>query len=107
MTMKKSIGKVVGLEGAIKYAKGSIVSKTLIEKDNSDLSLFAFDGGQGMSAHTSPYDAVVQVLDGEADLGIGRKPVKVKTGELVIMPARVPHSVTAKKRFKMLLTLVK
>lgn len=106
--MKKSqSGKAIGLAKGVKYERGSIVSKTLLEKKNSDISLFAFDQGQGMSAHTSSYDAVVQVLDGEAALVIGRKPVKVKTGELVIMPARVPHSVSAKKRFKMLLTLVK
>ncbi|MEI6809904.1 MAG: cupin domain-containing protein [bacterium] len=106
--MKKTKGgNVMDLEGAIKYESGAIVSKTLIEKKDSDLSLFAFDKGQGMSAHTSPYDAVVQVLDGEASIVIGRKPVKVKAGQLVIMPSKVPHSLTANKRFKMLLTLVK
>ncbi|MEI6972905.1 MAG: cupin domain-containing protein [bacterium] len=105
--MNKMTGKAIGLKAAIKYAKGSIVSKTLVEKKNSDISVFAFDRGQGMSAHTSSYDAVVQVLEGEADIVIGRKPVKVKAGELVIMPAKVPHSLTANKKFKMLLTLVK
>lgn len=106
--MKKTKGgNVMDLEAAIKYESGAIVSKTLIEKKDSDLSLFAFDKGQGMSAHTSPYDAVVQVLDGEASIVIGRKPVKVKAGQLVIMPSKVPHSLTANKRFKMLLTLVK
>ena len=106
--MKKTKGgSVMDLEGAINYESGAIVSKTLIEKKDSDLSLFAFDKGQGMSAHTSPYDAVVQVLDGEASIVIGRKPVKVKAGQLVIMPSKVPHSLTANKRFKMLLTLVK
>lgn len=105
--MKATVAKAMGLKAGIKYESGAIVSKTLLEKKNSDISLFAFDKGQGMSAHTSPYDAVVQVLDGEASLVIGKKPVKVKTGELVIMPARVPHALTANKRFKMLLTLVK
>ena len=100
-------GKVMKLKAAIEYASGSIVSKTLIENTNSDLSVFAFDKGQGMSSHTSPYDAVVQVLEGEADIVIGQKPVKVKAGELVIMPAKVPHGLTANKRFKMLLTLLK
>lgn len=99
--------KAMGLKGAIEYEKGSIVSKTIIEKKNSDISLFAFDKGQGMSAHTSPYDAVVQVLDGEASLVIGKKPVTVKAGELIIMPAKTPHALAANKRFKMLLTLVK
>jgi len=100
-------GKVMKLKAAIEYASGSIVSKTLIEKTNFDLSVFAFDKGQGMSSHTSPYDAVVQVLEGEADIVIGQKPVKVKAGELVIMPVKVPPGLTANKRVKMLLTLLK
>ena len=100
-------GKAVNLKNMIEYGRGAIVSKTVLEKKHGDLSVFAFDAGQGLSEHTSPYEAVVQVLDGEALLTVGGKPVRVKAGELAIMPATVPHAVTAKKRFKMLLTLVK
>jgi quercetin dioxygenase-like cupin family protein len=83
------------------------VSKTLLDKDSGTLTLFAFDAGQGLSEHTSPYDATVQVLDGEATLVIDGEPLTVTAGELVIMPANVPHSVRADARFKMLLIMIR
>ncbi len=91
----------------INYNKGSIVSKTLHRSLNSTITLFAFDEGQQLSEHTSPFDAYVQVLDGKAELGIDGETVETKAGELTIMPANVPHSVKAKQRFKMLLIMVK
>jgi quercetin dioxygenase-like cupin family protein len=100
-------GKQINLAEGIKYSDGSVVSKTLLDKKTGTLTLFSFDTGQGLSEHTSPYDATVQVIEGEADLTIGGKLVKAKAGELVIMPANVPHSVRAEKRFKMLLIMIR
>jgi len=100
-------GKQINLAENIQYAIGSVVSKTLLDKKTGTLTLFSFDAGQGLSEHTSPYDATVQVIEGEAELTIGGKPVKTKTGEMVIMPAGVPHSVRAEKRFKMLLIMIR
>lgn len=99
--------RAIGLKNFVDYAVGSVVSKTLIDKKVGTLTLFAFDAGQGLSEHTAPYDAVVQILDGEAELVIAGNPVKAKPGELVIMPSGVPHAVRAVQRFKMLLTMIR
>ena len=90
----------------VDYAAGSVVSKTMIDKKVGILTLFTFEAGQRFSEHTAPYDAVVQILDGEAELVIAGKPVKARAGELVIMPSGVPHAVLAVQRFKMLLTMI-
>ena len=95
------------LANAVDYSEGSIVSKTLMDKKTGTLTLFAFDAGQGLSEHTSPYDATILVLDGEGVLTIGGKLVRARTGELVIMPAGVPHDVQAESRFKMLLIMIR
>ena len=95
----------LALIAAVQYAPGSIVSRTLLKTDTGTLTLFAFDEGQELSEHTAPFNALVQVLDGSATLVIGGKAVGVKTGELVLMPANVPHAVRAGGRFKMLLTM--
>lgn len=100
-------GKIIDLAKGIEYSDGSVVSKTLLDKKTGTLTLFSFAEGQGLSEHTSPYDATVQVIEGEAELTIGGNPVIAKAGELVIMPAGVPHSVRAKKRFKMLLIMIR
>ena len=91
----------------VDYSEGAIVSRTLLDRKAGTLTLFAFDRGQGLSEHTAPFDAVVQVLDGEALLVIGGEEVRTRSGEMVIMPAHVPHSVRAEKRFKMLLTMIR
>lgn len=100
-------GKPIRLADAIEYGDGSVVSKTLLNKKAGTLTLFAFDAGEGLSEHTSPYDATVYVLDGEGEMIIGGKTVKACAGELVIMPADVPHSVRAVERFKMLLIMIR
>ncbi|MBN1556831.1 MAG: cupin domain-containing protein [Lentisphaerae bacterium] len=93
---------------SVSYADGSIVSRTLLEKETGSLTLFAFDRGQGLSEHTSPYDATVYILDGTATLKIGGEPIDASAGEMVIMPANVPHDVRAEKgRFKMLLVMIR
>ena len=95
----------IALADGVQYAQGSIVSRTLLKTDTGTLTLFAFDEGQELSEHTAPFNAVVQVLDGTTVLMIGGKPVTVQQGEMVLMPANVPHAVRAGARFKMLLTM--
>lgn len=97
----------VDLKNHISYAEGSVVSKTLVHKETGTLTLFAFDTGQGLSEHTAPFDAIVQILDGLAEITLGGKKVSVKTGELIIMPANIPHAVHAPEKFKMLLTMIR
>jgi quercetin dioxygenase-like cupin family protein len=104
---KQLIAKTASLEGLIDYQEGSVVSRTIIDKKTGTVTLFAFDENQGLSEHTAPYDAMVYVLDGEVDVTISGKIVKLKKGEMTIMPANQPHALLAKTRFKMLLTMVK
>ena len=100
-------GQAIHMAEFVDYAGGAVVSKTLLDKKAGTLTLFSFDQGQGLSEHTSPYDATVMVVDGEATLVIGGKPVTAKAGELVIMPAGVPHSLRAEERFKLLLIMIR
>ncbi len=100
-------GTVLDLASHVSYKKDSIVSKTLLDRKAGTLTLFAFDAGQGLSEHTAPFDATVQVLDGEAELVIGGKSLVCKKGQCVIMPARVPHAVRAVRKFKMLLIMIR
>ncbi len=99
--------KASNLSELIAYQEGSVVSRTIIDKKAGTVTLFAFDDGQGLSEHTAPYDAMVQVLEGEVEVTIAGKPVLLKTGEMTIMPANKPHALAAKSKFKMLLTMVK
>ena len=91
----------------VDYQEGSIVSRTLIDKSSGTITLFAFDKGQGLSEHTAPFDAMVYIFDGEAEVTISGKPVQVKQGEMIIMPANEPHALKATSRFKMILTMIK
>ena len=105
--LQACVAQAQNLNGLIDYAADSVVSKTILDKPAGTITLFAFDAGQQLSEHTAPYDAVVQVIDGRAELTIGGQPVAVAAGELVIMPGNVPHAVTAGARFKMLLTMIR
>ena len=98
---------VVQLVDHVQYAADAVVSKTLVDQKTGTLTLFAFDAGQGLSEHTAPFDAVVQVLDGEAELTVDGEILQAPTGSLVVMPARVPHSLRAVQPFKMLLTMIR
>ena len=89
------------------YQKDSIVSRTLIDKNTGTVTFFAFDKGQGLSEHTAPFDALVYLLDGEAEISISGKPFSLKQGEMIIMPANEPHALKAVKQFKMILTMIK
>ena len=105
--LETCLAKPATLAQLIDYADDSVVSKTIIDKPVGTLTLFAFDEGQGLSEHTAPYDAVVQVLDGRALLAIGGKQIAVSAGELIIMPANIPHAVASDGKFKMLLTMIR
>lgn len=97
----------VRLVDLIDYMSGSVVSRTIIDKETGTVTLFAFDDGQGLSEHTAPFDALVYTLDGEVEVTISGKIVQLKKGEMVIMPANKPHALKAIKRFKMLLTMIR
>jgi len=99
--------EAIELTGLVAYAGGSIVSRTLAENQAGTLTLFAFDAGQSLSEHSAPFDAIVQILDGAAELTIGGNKVTAAAGRIVIMPANVPHAVKATGRFKMLLTMLR
>jgi quercetin dioxygenase-like cupin family protein len=91
----------------VDYQEEAVVSKTIIEKKTGTVTLFAFDQGQGLSEHTAPFDALVQVLDGEVEIKISSNPFHLKQGEMIIMPANEPHALKAVKQFKMLLTMIR
>lgn len=91
----------------VAYQDGSVVSKTLIDKKTGTVTLFAFDRGQGLSEHTAPFDAMVCVLDGTADVTVAGKEVRVGSGEMIIMPANIPHALQAEEPFKMMLTMIR
>ena len=95
------------LESLIDYQKDSVVSKTIIGKKTGTITLFAFDKEQGLSEHTAPYDAMVYVVDGEAQVTIAGNEIVLKKGETIILPANKPHSVKALSQYKMLLVMIK
>ena len=100
-------GIALALKDMVDYQDGSVVSRTLIDKPTGTVTLFSFDAGQGLSEHTAPFDAMVNVLDGEAEVTIAGEPHVVGAGEMIIMPADRPHALRAHKPFKMLLVLVR
>ena len=99
--------RVFTLSEMIEYQDGTIVSKTLIDTETGTVTIFAFDRGEGLSEHTAPYDAMVQILDGEAEINISGKLFTLETDQMIIMPADEPHSLHASSKFKMLLTMIK
>lgn len=105
--MSSIVGNPQQLKDLIDYQKGSVVSKTLIEKKTGTVTLFAFDKNQGLSEHTAPFDAMVTILDGVSEITIDGKVNNVELGESVIMPANKPHSLKAKEQFKMLLIMIR
>jgi quercetin dioxygenase-like cupin family protein len=100
-------GNAFNLEQFIDYADNSVVSKTLLKKEIGNITLFAFDKDQGLSEHTAPFDAVVYILDGQAEITIGGQPQTVSAGELLVMPANIAHALQAKVPFKMLLVMIR
>ena len=101
------MGRSQKLASLVEYAADSIVSKTILDKPAGTITLFAFDRGQKLSEHTASYDAVVEIIDGLAQLTIGGQNVRVSAGDIIIMPANVPHAVAAEEKFKILLTMIR
>lgn len=95
------------LPGLVNYQEGSVVSRVILKREEGNVTIFAFDEGQGLSEHTSPFDALLQAIEGEAEVTIAGKPIPVKAGEVVLLPATQPHAVKAGTRFKMLLTMIR
>ena len=91
----------------VSYQDGAIVSKTLIKKKTGTVTLFAFDAGEELSEHTAPFDALVHLIDGEAEITLSGKILQLKAGEMILLPANQPHALHASKKFKMLLTMIK
>jgi quercetin dioxygenase-like cupin family protein len=105
--MRKIEARPVALAGLVEYQAGAIVSREVLKTKTGTVTLFAFDTGQGLSEHTAPFDALVQVVDGEAEIAIAGKRHRVRSGELILMPARQPHALKAVQQFKMLLTMIR
>jgi quercetin dioxygenase-like cupin family protein len=101
------IAKSVNLSGLVQYQNGSVVSRTLIDKTEGTVTLFAFAEGQGLSEHTAPFDALAYILDGEAKITIAGNLLSLKSGDMTIMPANIPHALKANQKFKMLLVMIK
>jgi quercetin dioxygenase-like cupin family protein len=107
--------KPKGLSGAevakaaelVNYQDGSVVSREIVKKLTGNVTIFAFDEGQGLSEHTSPFDALVHVLEGEAEITIAGTPHRLHSGEMILMPANQSHALKAQKRFKMILTMIR
>jgi quercetin dioxygenase-like cupin family protein len=100
-------GSVFELKGMVDYQAGSVVSREIIRQQTGTVTVFAFAAGQGLSEHTAPFDAMVVGLDGEAEIFIAGEPNRVAMGDMIIMPAGIPHAVKAGGRFKMLLVMIK
>ncbi len=98
---------IFSMEDAIEYSSGGVISKQVIKKQWGNVTLFSFDKDQGLTEHTSPFDAMVQMLDGEAEIRIDGQPYRLKKGDCIIMPANHPHALHATEAFKMVLTMIK
>ena len=101
------IGKAVEMSGLVSYHSGSVISRTLVDRKVGTITLFSFDAGQGLSEHTVPFDAFVQIVDGSAEVTIDGKKHLVSAGEFIIMPANIPHSMKAVEKFKMMLVMIR
>lgn len=106
--MSKELESIpIRLDDLIEYQEGSVVSREIIRKETGTVSIFAFDIGEGLSEHTAPFDAMVQVIDGRAEIIIGGNKNLVDEGDMIIMPANIPHALHAVEKFKMVLTMIR
>lgn len=97
----------MNINSMLEYQANAIVSRVLLKEKTGNITLFAFDKGQELSEHTAPFDAVVQVIEGKVRVSIDGKPNKLAAGQLIIMPANIPHALFAEEKFKMILTMIK
>ena len=100
-------GKVLKTADLIEYQDGSVVSREIIKKDTGTVTIFAFDKGEGLSEHTAPFDAMVQIIDGNAEITISGNKNVLEAGEMIIMPANEPHALKALEKYKMILTMIR
>jgi quercetin dioxygenase-like cupin family protein len=112
MTAKKQGGeslfaRAIDLAGLVEYQEGSVVSREIIRKPTGTVTVFAFDQGEGLSEHTAPFDAMVLILDGEADIMVSGTTHRVRAGQMIIFPKDAVHALTAVKRFKMMLVMIR
>ena len=99
--------RVLKAENLIEYQEGTVVSKEILRKNTGNITMFAFDKGEGLSEHTAPFDAIVQVIDGKAEITISGEKNILEKGNMIIMPANEPHSLLAIEKFKMILTMIR
>ena len=99
--------KILSLNDLIEYNDDAIVSKIIVNSEKGSITIFAFDEGQGLSEHTAPFDATVQIIEGEAEIIISEESFKLSMGKMIIMPANKPHAVKSITKFKMILTMIK
>ena len=104
---KVNVTQAYNIADLVDYQEGAVVSRTVIDKKTGTVTLFAFDKGQGLSEHTAPFDALVHIIDGEAEIIISGKPYRLTQGEIIIMPADKPHALNALQKFKMLLVMIR
>ncbi len=107
MAVEFEKAKIFNFSDSIEYSDGGIVSKSVLKKQTGNISLFSFDKGEALSEHTAPFDAMIQVVDGRGEITIGGKPYILESGETIIMPANISHSVKAVEKFKMVLTMIR
>ncbi len=105
--MSELISKVLKIEGLIDYQEKSVVSREIIRKDTGTVTIFAFDKGEGLSEHTAPFDAMVQIIDGKAEITISGERNLLSKGDMIIMPANEPHALKAIEKYKMILTMIR
>jgi quercetin dioxygenase-like cupin family protein len=98
--------KVLDIRDLVLYQDGSVVSRMVVYKPAGTITLFAFDAKEGLSEHTAPFDAIAVIMEGEAEITIGDKEFHLTTGQMIIMPAGIPHAVRAEQRFKMMLVMI-
>ncbi len=100
-------GKILKVEELVSYQDGSVVSRAIVQKKTGTVTLFAFDKGQHLSEHTAPFDALISILDGSAEIRIGGTPHHLSAGDMIILPSGIPHAVNATERFRMLLAMIR
>lgn len=107
METRINTGETFNVAESVEYAAQTVVSRAVLKKETGNVTLFAFDKGEGLSEHTAPFDAMVHILDGQAEISIGGTPHILKAGEAIIMPANISHALKAIERFKMILIMIK
>lgn len=101
------MGEIIDVADLAPYSEGSVVSRSLINRPTGSVTVFSFEKGEGLSEHSAPFDALIHVLDGEAEITLGGKAHRLKAGQMIVMPSGIPHAVQAVERFKMLLFLAR